>query len=56
MYTHATPLGIPVDPYCLERGVTTVCDAGSAGATTFPGLRHFIAEQVGRETKGLQCV
>ncbi|XP_065184156.1 deacetylase Atu3266-like [Sycon ciliatum] len=44
-YEHATPLGIDVDKYCLHRGVTTAVDAGSAGATTFPGLRKFIAEK-----------
>ena len=29
--------GIPPDPTCLARGATTVVDAGSAGADTFPG-------------------
>ncbi|XP_041378420.1 deacetylase Oant_2987-like [Gigantopelta aegis] len=43
-YEHATPLGINVDAHCLTRGVTTVVDAGSAGAATFAGLRKFIAE------------
>ena len=32
VYQHATPLGIDVDETCLARGVTTVVDAGSAGA------------------------
>ncbi|KAL9979660.1 hypothetical protein ACROYT_G017357 [Oculina patagonica] len=45
VYQHATPLGIDVDDTCLARGVTTVVDAGSAGATTFPGLRKFIADK-----------
>ncbi|KAL5015137.1 hypothetical protein ScPMuIL_009407 [Solemya velum] len=44
-YEHATPLGINPDESCLSRGVTTVVDAGSAGASTFPGLRKFIAER-----------
>ena len=30
-YEHATPLGVPVDHYCLGRGVTTAVDAGSSG-------------------------
>ncbi|XP_046370564.2 deacetylase Atu3266-like isoform X1 [Haliotis rufescens] len=44
-YQHATPLGINIDESCLARGVTTAVDAGSAGASTFPGLRKFIAER-----------
>ena len=43
-YHLATPLGIPVDPYCLGRGVTTAVDAGSAGSSTFPGCRAFAAQ------------
>jgi dihydroorotase len=37
-------LGIPADPNCIARGVTTAVDAGSAGADTFPGFRNFIIE------------
>jgi len=37
-------LGIAPDPTCLAQGVTTVVDAGSAGADTFPGFRKFIIE------------
>ncbi|KAH9513475.1 hypothetical protein Btru_033156 [Bulinus truncatus] len=44
-YEYATPLGINVDQTCLAKGVTSVVDAGSAGASTFPGLRKFIAER-----------
>ena len=40
-YEHATPLGVPVDHYCLGRGVTTAVDAGSSGSSTFPGFRFF---------------
>ncbi len=36
--------GIPADPTCLARGVTTAVDAGSAGALTFPGFRRYIIE------------
>jgi dihydroorotase len=36
------PLGIPADPNCIAKGVTTVVDAGSAGAHTFPGLRKYV--------------
>jgi dihydroorotase len=44
-YHRATPLGIPVDHYCLGRAVTTAVDAGSAGCGTFPGFRAFAAER-----------
>lgn len=37
-------LGIPADPNCIARGVTTAVDAGSAGADTFPGFRKYIIE------------
>ncbi len=36
--------GINVDHGCLARGATTVVDAGSAGADTFPGFRKFVIE------------
>ena len=36
--------GIEPDATCLAHGVTTVVDAGSAGADTFPGFRKFIIE------------
>jgi dihydroorotase len=37
-------LGVPPDPTCLARGVTTVVDAGSAGADTFPGFVKYVIE------------
>lgn len=36
--------GINVDRGCLARGATTVVDAGSAGADTFPGFRKYVIE------------
>jgi dihydroorotase len=36
--------GIEVDPNCLDKGVTTAVDAGSAGAWTFPALRRYIID------------
>ena len=45
VYQHATPLGVNPDATCLSRGVTTVVDAGSSGASTFNGLREFIAKK-----------
>ena len=40
-----TALGIEVDEWCLGRGCTTVCDAGSAGATTVEGFIRYIDGQ-----------
>src|SRR5918912_4016839 len=37
-------LGIPADPNCIARGVTTAVDAGTAGADTFPGFRKYVIE------------
>ena len=31
-------------PTCLARGATTVVDAGSAGADTFPGFRKYVID------------
>jgi len=36
--------GIEADPTCLDKGVTTAVDAGSAGAYTFPALRRYIID------------
>ena len=35
-------VAMPADTGSLAHGVTTVVDAGSAGATTFPGFRKYI--------------
>ena len=37
MFNSFTPLGIPVDEYCLGRGSTTVCAAGDAGGPNYKG-------------------
>lgn len=46
VYDGVAPLGIPADPNCIAKGVTTVLDAGSSGAHTFPGLRKYIVNVV----------
>jgi len=38
------PLGIPPDPHCVAKGVTTAVDAGTAGVETFPGFRKLVIE------------
>jgi dihydroorotase len=37
-------LGIEPDPHCVERGATTVFDAGSSGADTFPGFKKYVID------------
>ncbi len=44
VYWGVSHFGIPPDPYCVARGVTTAVDAGSAGADTFPGFRKYVIE------------
>jgi dihydroorotase len=46
VYDGVAPLGIPADPNCIAKGVTTVVDAGSAGAFTFPGFRKYVINVV----------
>src|SRR6476646_6792293 len=46
VYDGVAPLGIPADPNCIAKGSTTVVDAGSAGAHTFPGLRQYVMRVV----------
>ena len=46
VYDGVAPLGIPADPSCIAKGVTTAIDAGSAGAHTFPGLRKYVIDVV----------
>ena len=44
VYPGVSHLGVEPDPTCLARGATTVIDAGSAGADTFPGFRRYVIE------------
>ena len=48
LHTHSywgvPPLGIEPDPHLLHRGVTTAADAGSSGASTFPGFRRYVID------------
>ena len=43
-FQHVEPIGLDFDASCLQRCTTTVCDAGSSGATHFPGFRKFIID------------
>ncbi len=42
VYPGVADLSVEADPTCLGRGVTTVVDAGSSGANTFPGFRRWV--------------
>jgi dihydroorotase len=42
VYRGGTRIGCEVDVHCLERGVTTTVDGGSAGAANFAGLRDWV--------------
>lgn len=44
VYWGVAPLGVEADPYCVGRGVTTAVDAGSAGASTFPGFKRYVID------------
>jgi dihydroorotase len=46
VYDGVAPLGIPADPNHIAKGTTTVIDAGSSGAATFPGFRKYIINVV----------
>jgi len=44
VYPGVADLSVEADPTCLGRGVTTIVDAGSSGANTFPGFRRWVVE------------
>jgi len=47
------PYGIEPDPYFVRRGVTTVVDAGTSGAFSFPAFRRFIIEKATTRIRAL---
>ena len=44
VYDGVARVGIEPDPVGIAKGVTTLIDGGSAGATTFPGFRTYVAQ------------
>src|SRR5216684_6717600 len=46
VFVNAHDMGGHTDHFCRASGVTTLCDAGSTGSATFPGLRHVIDREV----------
>jgi dihydroorotase len=46
VYDGVAPLCIPADANSIAKGVTTVVDAGSSGAHTFPGFKKYVINVV----------
>src|SRR5579864_1477148 len=46
VFVNAHDRGGHTDQFCRQSGVTTLCDAGSAGSATFAGLRQVLDHQV----------
>ena len=53
VFPYVGPYGIEPDPSCVRRGVTTVLDAGTSGAFTFPAFRKFIIPQAATRVRAL---
>ena len=46
VFVNAHDMGGHTDHICQASGVTTLCDAGSAGSSNFAGLRHVLDHEV----------
>ncbi len=46
VFVNAHDMGGHTDGFCRASGVTTLCDAGSAGSATFAGLRQVLDHEV----------
>ncbi|HEX5453048.1 MAG TPA: amidohydrolase/deacetylase family metallohydrolase [Stellaceae bacterium] len=46
VFVNAHDMGGHTDHFCRQSGVTTLCDAGSAGSATFAGLRHVLDHDI----------
>ena len=46
VFVNAHDMGANTDRFCRASGVTTLCDAGSAGSATFAGLRQVLDQEV----------
>ena len=44
VYDRGIPISVDPDLVGVARGVTTIVDGGSAGASTFPGFRKYVIE------------
>jgi dihydroorotase len=46
VFVNAHDMGAHTDHFCRQSGVTTLCDAGSAGSAGFAGLRQVLDQSV----------
>ncbi|MFT5447376.1 MAG: dihydroorotase [Gammaproteobacteria bacterium] len=46
VFINSHDMGAHTDHHCRSNGVTTLCDAGSAGSANFAGLRHLLDTEV----------
>ena len=53
VFPYIGPYGIEPDPYFVSRGVTTVIDAGTSGAFTFPAFRRYTIERAATRIRAL---
>lgn len=44
VYRYVKYNSVDPDIHCLQKGVTTVIDCGSAGANNFPGFKHYVID------------
>ena len=51
IFLNASDMAGHTDHFCRASGVTTLCDAGSAGSATFAGLRQVIDREVRTRTR-----
>jgi dihydroorotase len=51
IFVNASDMAGHTDHFCRASGVTTLCDAGSTGSATFPGLRQVIDREVRTRTR-----
>jgi dihydroorotase len=53
VFPYVGPYGIEPDPYFVQRGVTSVIDAGTSGAFTFAAFRRFVIERARTRIRAL---
>jgi dihydroorotase len=53
VFVNAHDMGGHTDRFCRCSGVTTLCDAGSAGSSNFAGLRHILDTAVQTRVRAL---
>ena len=51
IFVNGSNMGVDTDRFCRASGVTTMCDAGSAGSANFAGLRYVVDTAVRTRTK-----